>query len=72
MELHVLAMTPMYIYCGANHNDTSKSAVTRDDTFGSDDKVGYITSYGSISLGSCTKTKCDNTKNHLQATIEYK
>ena len=55
-----------------NPYDTSKNAVTRDDTFGSDDKVGYITSYGSISLGSCIKTKCDNTENHLQATIEYK
>ena len=55
-----------------NPYDTSKSAVTRDDTFGSDDKVGYITSYGSISLGTCIKTKCDNTDNHMEATIEYK
>ena len=55
-----------------NPYDTSKSAVTRDDTFGSDDKVGYITSYGSIALGSCIKTKCDNTSNHMEAIIEYK
>ena len=55
-----------------NPYDTSKSAVTRDDTFGSDDKVGYITSYGSISLGTCIKTKCDNTDNHMEATIDYK
>ena len=55
-----------------NPYNTSKSAVTRDDTFGSDDKVGYITSYGSISLGTCIKTKCDNTDNHMEATIDYK
>ena len=55
-----------------NPYDTSKSAVTRDDTFGSNDKVGYITSYGSLSLGSCVKTECDNTSNHMEATIEYK
>ena len=55
-----------------NPYDTSKSAVTRDDTFGSDDKVGYITSYGSISLGTCIRTKCDNTDNHMEATIDYK
>jgi type IV pilus assembly protein PilA len=55
-----------------NPYDTSKSAVTRDDTFGSDDKVGYVTTFGSISVASCVKTKCDNTDNHVQATIEYK
>ncbi len=55
-----------------NPYNTSVSAVTRDDTFGSDDKVGLVTTFGSISVASCVRTKCDNTDNHVQATIEYK
>lgn len=51
---------------------TTASALTRDDTFGSNDKVGYITLNGSIMVGACIKTECDNTTNHMEATIEYK
>lgn len=48
---------------------TTKDAVTRDDTFGSNDKVGYVTLNGSVAVQACIKTECDNTDNHIERTI---